>query len=285
MEAYKRKHQLMMLDMLYEIHRICTKHSISYMLYAGSALGAVRHQGFIPWDDDLDVAMMRPDYERFLEIASEELDTETYFLQKEFSEHWPMFFSKLRRNGTACIERYIAKDPKTHMGIYIDIFPCDNLSDIQVVRKIQFLASKVVIAKSLDRRGYLTDSLVKKAFMRFCRLIPRGPVLRFVQMKGGRDTNMVHCFLGGASRYESSVFPRAWISDTILMPFEGGQFPVSGAFHEMLTKLYGDYMVPLPEEKRGVKVHAELVDLENSYESYIGCQQQMRFKEYSRSIR
>lgn len=150
MSAILKEHQKTMLNLLHEVERICQKHHISYMLFAGTLLGSVRHQGFIPWDDDLDIIMLRPEYERFLEIAPKELDAGSYYLQKEFSAHWPMFFSKLRKNGTACIERYIPKDKQTHQGVFIDIFPCDNLRDHVFLQKLQFFASKIVIAKSLD---------------------------------------------------------------------------------------------------------------------------------------
>lgn len=285
MNANLRAHQLLLLDMLKEIDRICKKHHISYMLFAGSALGAIRHQGFIPWDDDLDVVMLRPEYERFLSVAPKELDSGLYFMQSEFSEHWPMFFSKLRRNGTACIERQVPKDRLMHQGVYIDIFPCDNLSDHAFVRKLQFLASKVVIAKSLYRRGYLTDSKTKKAFIQVCRLLPQKPFWKFVVRRRDGQSEMVHTFLGGASRYEKNIYPRAWFENTIRVPFESGEFPVTKYYDELLTVLYGDYMTPLPEEKRGCKVHGEIVDLEHSYEMYWGIQENMKFSEYTRSIR
>ena len=150
-------HQTVLLELWHVLDEICRRNQIPYQLFAGSALGAVRHQGIIPWDDDLDVVMLREDYNRFMDVAESELDANRYFLQREFTEHWPMFFSKLRKNNTACIERFVPKDPQLHMGIYIDIFPCDNLADNPIKRKLQFLASKVVIAKSLEERGYLTD--------------------------------------------------------------------------------------------------------------------------------
>lgn len=280
-----RKHQKVMLEMLCEVDRICQKHNIAYMLFAGTMLGAVRHQGFIPWDDDLDVVMLRPEYERFLKIAPSELDPEVFFLQKEFSLHWPMFFSKLRRNGTTCIERYFPKDPEQHQGVFIDIFPCDNLYDNPLLQKAQFLAAKIVIAKSLDARGYLTDSWGKRLFILFCRLLPKKPFVKLVCNERYCDTKMVHVFFGASSKYKKSVFPRQWFTELTKLPFEGREYPLSACYHEILTALYGDYMVPTPPENRGCKVHGEIVDLEHSYEEYKDIQKKLKFEEYSTCIR
>ncbi len=279
-----RKHQLALLQMLHEIDRVCRKHNIIYTLFAGTALGAVRHGGFIPWDDDLDIIMLRPEYERFLALTPDELGG-AYYLQREFSEHWPMFFTKLRRNGTACIERYIPRDPLTHQGIYIDIFPCDNLSDAPAKRGRQFLASKAVIARALYQRGYLTDNPGKKLAMQLSRCLPEEALWAYAVDKREPESQMVHSFFGASSRYEKSIYPRKWFKETVLLPFEDGQFPVSAHYDELLTTLYGDYMTPTPVEKRGQKVHAEIVDLEQSYTEYIGVQEHMEFKEYTRCIR
>lgn len=285
MNTQLREHQMLMLHMLQEVDAICKKLHINYMLFAGSALGAVRHQGFIPWDDDLDIVMLRKDYEEFLSVAPNELNQNEYFLQKEFSEHWPMFFTKLRKNGTACIERQLPKDRFMHQGIYIDIFPCDNLSNNPITRRFQFLASKVVIAKSVYERGYITDNWMKKVFIQLCRLLPLKPFWKFALRREEDNSQYVHTFFGGASRYEKNIYPRSWFESTVFLPFEGGCYPVSVHYDELLTKLYGDYMTPLPEEKRGCKVHGEIVDLENSYEKYWDVQRTMQFSEYTRSIR
>ena len=258
-----QQHQEVLYELLQAFDAVCRKHQIKYMLFAGSALGAVRHGGFIPWDDDLDVVMLRPEYERFLTVAAQELDSEKYFLQKEFSEHWPMFFSKLRKNGTTCLERYHPKDPLIHQGVYIDIFPCDNLAEGKITRRLQFFASKVVITKALDRRGYLTDSLIKKCFILLCRCLPQAPFRRFAQQRGKSDTGCVHTFFGGAARYEKNIYPREWFREEKFLPFGTGEFPVSAHYDKLLTNVYGDYMTPLPEEQRGCKVHAEFIDLEN----------------------
>ena len=99
------EHQKVLLSMLKDFDAVCEKRGIRYMLFAGTALGAVRHSGFIPWDDDADVILMRADYEKFFECAAKDFDAEKYYVQREYGAHWPMQFSKLRLNNTACIEK------------------------------------------------------------------------------------------------------------------------------------------------------------------------------------
>lgn len=96
-------HQTLLLEMLKDIDIVCKRRRISYQLFAGTALGAVRHHGFIPWDDDVDIIMSRSEYERFFKEAAKDFDETLYFAQQEHSAHWPMPYSKLRRNNTTCI--------------------------------------------------------------------------------------------------------------------------------------------------------------------------------------
>ena len=215
-----REHQMVMLELLHQVDEVCRRHDISYALFAGSMLGAVRHKGFIPWDDDLDLIFLRADYERFLTIAETELDPALYHVQREFSPHWPMQSSKLRRNDTTCLEKYYPKDPKMHRGIYIDIFPCDALSDNRFIALLQFLASKVVIAKALDARGYVTHSTAKKLAMVLTRLLPRKPFVYLTRLGDRQNTRLVHTFFGGSKRWEKGVFPRMWLEHTIRVSFE-----------------------------------------------------------------
>lgn len=284
-EERHKEHQKMLFSMLCDIDALCRKYNIPYMLFSGTALGAVRHKGFIPWDDDLDILLLRHDYERLLDVTEAELDSDIYFVQREFSEHWPMQFSKLRLNDTTCIEKYHPKDKKTHQGVYIDIFPCDNLADNALLRRLQFAASKVIIAKSLYARGYETKSLAKRAFMQLCRLIPRMPLYSFCLRRNDGNSEMVHSFFAAAKKYEKNVYPREWMTELKELSFESGRFPVSAHYDALLKKLYGDYTVlPKPEE-RVCKQHAAILDLGRPYTEYLEAQSKMVFTDYTRSIR
>lgn len=280
-----RAHQKVLLAMLKDIDAICTSGDIPYMLFAGSALGAVRHHGFIPWDDDVDILMTRENYTKFLERAETQLDADKYYVQKEYSPHWPMHFSKIRLNHTACMEKYHVRDEAMHQGIYVDIFPCDNLSDRHIVRGLQFLASKVVIAKALYARGYETRNVLKKIFLQGCRLLPRKPFWDFAVRMRDENTELCHTFFACGTKYEKNIFPREWFLETVQMPFEDGSFPVCAHYEEMLTQLYGDYhKIPTPQERR-CKEHAAILDLEHSYTQYLEKHRRMRFDIPTRSIR
>lgn len=278
-------HQKLLLEMLKDFDAVCRRHGIRYQLFAGSALGAVRHNGFIPWDDDLDVILSRSEYERFFREAAMDFDPEIYYVQQEHSPHWSMHFSKLRRNGTTCIEKYHPKDPGIHQGVYIDIFPYDNLASSPFQRRLQFAASKVIIAKALWERGYETSNVAKKLFLQVCRLLPRRSMERVCMRRDDTESRMVHSFLAAGRRYKKNIFPRTWLDDCAELPFEDGVFPVSTHYDALLTRLYGDYRnSPRPEERK-CKEHVAIFDLNSSYEGHLKEQKEMHFAIHTRSIR
>lgn len=280
--ATLQEHQAVLLELLEEFDRVCKKHHIQYQLFAGTALGAVRHRGFIPWDDDLDVALLRTEYDKLLKLPATEWGS-AYYFQGEYSAHWPWHFSKLRKNNTTCLEKYHPKDEQTHQGIYIDIFPLDQACGCELGRKLQYLASRVVLAKSLDKRGYETSSKKKKAFIALCRLLPTKCFLSMTKGKG--NTGYVHSFLGGTSSYKKGLYPRAWMEKTVLADFEGKKFPICAEYDQLLTAMYGDYMCPPDEAQRQIKKHALLVDTEKDYTAYEGYRDGMCFEVHTRSIR
>ena len=120
-----RKLQLVQLLSLLEIKRICDKHNIHYTPIGGTLLGTIRHKGFIPWDDDIDVGMLREEYNKFLEVAKDELRPEFFLQTYETDPNYPKALARLCVNGTRYMLKW-EKDADIHHGVFTDIFPYDN---------------------------------------------------------------------------------------------------------------------------------------------------------------
>ena len=125
----KKKLQTAILMIAKEIVRLCDENNIPYFINGGTQLGAVRHKGFIPWDDDFDIGMRRADYEKFLKVCEEQLDHNKYFLQTEDTEkNYDFYFAKIQLKVTSIIEDF-SKNVQIEHGIFVDIFPYDNIPD------------------------------------------------------------------------------------------------------------------------------------------------------------
>ena len=128
----------------------CKENGIVYYLMGGTAFWAMRHKGFIPWDDDFDVFMDSTNYNRLLEIVDDKLDKDRFYFQREDTKEWGLYFSKIRMNGTTFIEKDL-KDRDMHHGIYIDIMCLNNTSESKFIRYIQYFSARVLNAKVLAK--------------------------------------------------------------------------------------------------------------------------------------
>ncbi|MDR0745060.1 MAG: LicD family protein [Mediterranea sp.] len=169
-----QKLKVHLLQIIKEVKRICDEEKIQYFIIGGSALGAVRHSGFIPWDDDFDIGMTRDNYERFLKIAPNKLAPD-YFLQWYGTDAGsPFYFAKVRMNGTLFIENY-CRNIDMHQGIYIDIFPYDHLPLSKWKRKIQHIKtviySELYICKSTTGIFFTQKRNFRFVIKRLTRLI------------------------------------------------------------------------------------------------------------------
>lgn len=254
-------------DMLCDIDLFCKEHSISYTLAYGSVLGAIRHHGFIPWDDDLDIQMTRENYEKFLALFK---NNDKYYLQKGL-EDYPSPFSKIRCNNTTFIEDvpYKAKYKKMHQGIYIDIFCVDKFSSNPILAKLQVIVSKITVAQGLYLKGYNALGIAKKIYIILAvLLLPfRKVFLKYVRCFNA-DTKSVTCdtFADGLlfNRFDTKMF-----ENPEYVVFEGKQFPVPSDTEKYLTMLYGDWRQLPSEEERQARIHAKYFSVTKDYTEYV----------------
>ena len=234
-------------------HEFCEKHKIQYYLLGGTALGAVRHKGFIPWDDDFDVCMDHYNYENFLKVASEHFENESFYFQKENTIEWPLYFSKIRMNNTLYLEEDV-KDRDMHHGIYIDVMCLNNTFSNDYLRYTQYIAARLLSASALGRRGYCSGSAKKQILARISAIVLIKPVrkllLAYVRLlnKGNKRTLLISHFAGRA-RFKNTCFPSEWLGEERLVPFEECSFPVMSRTEEYLRSRFGKNFMRLPTEE------------------------------------
>lgn len=260
--------QVQLLKILEDFDNLCNDFNFQYSLAAGTLLGAIRHKGFIPWDDDIDIYMPRDSFDALMAIDDREFFKRGYTLQRAFSEAWPSGYCKMSKNGTTYIENYKSKIKNQHHGLFIDIIPIDNLSDNYAFERMQWLSYRIITAKALAKRGYKTNNLYKKMAMLVMKNIPDGIFRKICINKNNCKTKQVHCFLGAARYLEKNVFPRSVFENYTKIAFEGKEFFAVTNYELVLSTQYGDYMTLPPEEDRQAALHAVLVDFEHELSDY-----------------
>lgn len=244
--------QAVILSIAKDIDKLCRDNGIEYYLLGGSCIGAIRHKDFIPWDDDLDIVMTHDNYDRFLEVCREKLDTSKYLLQ-EGRKDWPLNYSKMRLKGTYLHEpedEYASADMH---GIFVDIFRLDNVPDSDFLARLQYVLAKYDLSYQLGKRGYVNASLKKKLMMILAspmRIAPlRKAVERFIESFNSRPTRRVGLHYG-RTVYRTTITPREVFGTPKYVQFADTKFPVPEKYHEYLTQMFGDYMQLPPEDQR-----------------------------------
>ena len=257
-----------LLEMLIDLNAFCKEHNIDYMLAYGSVLGAVRHQGFIPWDDDLDICMTVENYDKFIKLFK---NTDKYFLQRDTIDY-PLQFSKLRCNNTAFIEKIRYRKPyKTiHQGIYIDIFCLEKVSNNYFLRFFQVFFSNIILVQSLTLRGYQPQNYLKYVFMFFSILFLPFRSLMLCYMRKFKHIKKFDYYCCLCAEAKKIFLPR-YICEApfSIGKFENKYFPVPNDADVYLRKNYGNYMQLPPEAQRVAKMHATFFSVDHSYEMFL----------------
>jgi len=247
------------LGLLKEVDRICKKHGIQYFLVCGSALGAIRHGGFIPWDDDLDIGMLREDHEKFRKVVLKELNPAYSFQSPIYDRNCPYLFEKIRLKGTEFSTAYSYKHSRKQ-GLFIDLFVYDKTANNKYLQKVHIwlLANLKKIIKyrwKIEHQGARKKSGLKSRLKQgMAALFPVSlyhrlfeAILKFYRNKG----NARFLIDGVGMNLKKGPFPVEFMKELCKVPFEDLIVPVPKNYDAYLTWVFGkDYLTPPPLSRR-----------------------------------
>ncbi len=268
-----RRVQLIGLEMLVEFDRLCRKHDLVYTLAFGTLLGAVRHRGFIPWDDDVDVLMPLEDYERFLELAPEEMDTDRFFLRtQETDKDCNLVFATLKRNNTIyCKANRDRFD--THLGVTMDIFPLFNGPNSRVIHRVQDRMCRIlktIIWAHMGAEG--EKDPLKRWFYTQLAKIPhkRAYALhRKISQMQKRKTGKYFHVSAGRNPFDRAYNKSDCYEDRVELEFEGHMFFAPKNYTEVLAYIYSDEYERYPLLKHRVAKHMPgIIDIGDLFRDY-----------------
>ncbi|MFC6202765.1 phosphorylcholine transferase LicD [Lactiplantibacillus nangangensis] len=255
------------LNLMQTVIHICDTEKIDYFLIGGSLLGAIRHHGFIPWDDDIDLGMRRSEYQRFITVANRYLDPNQYFLQTGASDpDYGLSYMKLLDVNTYIEEKNNVNN--AFKGVFVDIFPFDKIPDDEALRRSQLMHYRLEDAAILLRLNYnfvktpLRNILKKKTAQQLAEVNAqkqdREGYMRLYEQSDSRTYKN----LASQYDYDKEILSYAELTELEMAPFETMQVKIPKAYDHILTRMYGDYQQLPPVEQR-VEKHLNKLIINN----------------------
>ena len=263
------------MNLLCQLDEFCKENNITYYADYGTLLGAVRHKGFIPWDDDIDVTMTRPDYMRFIELAPSWFNS-PYFVQNYYTDHFDnrvTMFTRIIDDRTTMIPKDCNAGPEHHQGVFIDVFPLDPAPaefPVREVPDIIKIAMELWMAAA-SPKTIIEDMIAGKMPVAGMDTIidilglPYEDRLRLFEgilLDTYPKFDTIHTF---SNIYRSAPMSKEWFASTVLLPFETIMIPAPVEYEKVLTAHYGDYSVPVVTVGHDI----EFTDPDRPYTDYI----------------
>ncbi len=253
--------QIVMLRILKVIDHICKKHNIEYWLDGGTLLGAVRHKGFIPWDDDIDLGMMRDDYNKFIKISKQELPEDMFLQTRESDSYYNITVPlKIRDTKSLFVEEFETIEENYNQGIYVDIFSYDFLPKNAIKRKLLKRTikkiSKIIRAKLTPNKTY-TNDLLYKTLKYFFSLKMLQKLVDNAIVKTNKNNHEIIGFGLDSSLTRNYIAKEFY--PLIRLEFEGCKFLAPNNYDYYLKTTYGDYMKLPPKDKQKPKHSIALI--------------------------
>lgn len=249
--------QGILLAYLLEVDRICKKHNIKYFLGGGTLLGAIRHHGFIPWDDDADIMMLREDYDKFCKIAADEMPPSMTFQTNKNDKNCFYEFAKFRLNDTIFATGFAKEHKDMHNGLAFDIFCHDKTANSRLGQKIHLgmtLFTRALVFNKWNNRKAENGSKIQSFVTNFCKAVFPIRFSLWLENKTisffKRKKNAKYLYDGMGRNIYNGSFPIEYLDEVAYADFEGYKLPVPKEYDKYLTFLYGDYMELAPLSTR-----------------------------------
>lgn len=261
------------LDLLIKFDAVCKKHGLRYWGDGGTLLGAVRHNGFIPWDDDIDVIMPREDYNKLLKVASDEFTGNYFFLTPQTDSYYFYSFAKLVNLNTTCISKAMSKVP-FKQGMFVDIFVLDYVNKNTFERERERIKQLILCCSSYMKRTSETNPTQEQleVFQKYWTDHPQtdcDEIHRIASNPKYRGSAFVANATVTLLNPKAALWESAWFDKTIWHEFETIKIPMPANIDARLKAQYGDYMQFPPIEQRGTWHDGLLWDPNKSYTEYM----------------
>ena len=260
------------LEIMKYIDKLCRDNGIVYFIMGGTALGAIRHGGFIPWDDDLDIFMTPGEYEKFKKVFEAE-SSELFVLQEWRTTPLYLEYSKVRMNGTAFIEENFKDRKDMHHGIYVDIMILHKVPNNILSQKLTYLESKFVTLYGLSQRNWRPKNKIQSIVLSSLKILPCKWMAKMCYKRiykfDDRNNNFKYCYWITPAKFRNGLFDKSFFESPVDIKFEDTVLLGSAKIKEYLEYRYGDYMKLPSEEAQRASVHAMLYDTEKDYKEYI----------------
>jgi len=254
------------------IDKICRENDIDYYIMGGTALGAVRHGGFIPWDDDLDIFMMPSEYEKFKLVFKKENSSE-FVLQEWRTTPKYLEYAKIRMNGTTFIEECYKDKKDMHHGIYVDIMILHKVPENKIIQKLVYYESKFVTLYALSQRNWKPKTKAQSLILKSLKLMPCSLMAKIAYRHIYKYDNLKdkfkYCYWITPAKFRNGIFDKTFFEKTIDIPFEDTCLLGSEKIKEYLSYRYGDYMKLPSKEAQLASVHAHIFDTQKDYTEYM----------------
>lgn len=267
----RKKLFAVLLDMLIEFDKVCRKHNLRYFMDGGSLIGTIRHKGFVPWDDDIDVVMPRKDYEKFIKLSGEFKDP--YFLQNAYTDK-DFYYAptRIRNNYTTALVKMFAYRG-FNQGIWLTIFPLDKISLVDGEENYHRINELNMENSTYMRMN--NPHLSEKDILRVKNYSGRNPmdtyneIHRIATLHENEETEFVGTMIITVVNFKRKLLPAKAFDETIYKSFEGFDVPVPAGYDSVLKTEYGNYMELPPIEDRGMWHSGAIFDADCSYTEYV----------------